>query len=38
MGQSGHMSRGETIASLTRLAREVRPILEQRSRAPAHAG
>ena len=38
MGQSGHMTRDETIASMTRLAREVRPLLEERSRAPAHAG
>lgn len=38
MGQSGFMTREETIASLTRLSREVRPILEERMREPAAAG
>ena len=37
MGQSGHMRKDETIASLTRLARNVRPILEDRLREPAQA-
>jgi alkanesulfonate monooxygenase SsuD/methylene tetrahydromethanopterin reductase-like flavin-dependent oxidoreductase (luciferase family) len=29
MGQSGHMHKDETIASLTRLAHEVRPLLKE---------
>ena len=31
MGQSGHMTREETISSMTRLAQEVRPLVEQKT-------